>query len=89
MMLFSRIVVFKYFLPKVMAITAIGMEADTVNPAFKARYTEEQPKRMPNKEPNTTDFIVNSAIFCSGAMYGLNTFELMRRVVWFRNKSKA
>jgi hypothetical protein len=37
MMLFSRIVVFKNLRPSVMAITAMGMDAETVSPAFKAR----------------------------------------------------
>lgn len=36
-MLFSRMVVFRNFLPSVIAITAIGMDAETVRPAFSAR----------------------------------------------------
>jgi hypothetical protein len=67
-MLFSRIVVFRNFRPSVMAITAIGIEADTVSPAFKARYTVDEPNRIPKSAPNTTDFQVNSATETSGAM---------------------
>jgi hypothetical protein len=44
------------------------MDAETVRPAFKARYTVEQPNKIPKKTPKTTDFTVNSAMFCSGAM---------------------
>jgi hypothetical protein len=35
--LFSRIVVFKKSLPNAIAKTAIGIEAETVRPAFNAR----------------------------------------------------
>jgi hypothetical protein len=68
MILFSSMVVFKNFLPRVMAITAIGMEADAVRPALSARYTVDEPKMIPKSAPKTTDFTVNSAMFCSGAM---------------------
>jgi hypothetical protein len=70
-MLFSRIVVFRNFLPSVMAITAMGIDAVTVNPAFSARYTVEHPNKIPNKDPTSTDFTVNSATFCSDETYGL------------------
>jgi hypothetical protein len=63
MMLFSRMVVFRNFLPSVIAITAIGIDAETVRPAFKARYTVEHPKIIPNNDPKNTDLIVNSAMF--------------------------
>jgi hypothetical protein len=46
----------------------MGMDADTVRPAFKARYTVEQPNKIPKSAPNPTDFTVNSATFCSGAI---------------------
>jgi hypothetical protein len=68
-------VVFKNFLPNVMAITAIGIEAVTVRPAFNARYTVEEPKRIPKREPNTIDFTVNSAILDSGETYGLKVLS--------------
>src|SRR6187549_1166977 len=71
-MLFSRMVVFKYFLPRVIAITAMGIDAVTVRPARSARYTVEAPNKMPKSEPNTKDLIVNSAIETPGATYGRN-----------------
>lgn len=74
MMLFSRIVVFKNFLPNVIAITAMGIEAETVNPAFNARYTVAAPKMTPNKLPTRIDFTVSSFIFVSGETNGLNVF---------------
>ena len=55
-----------------MANTAIGIDDETVNPAFKARYTVEAPKTIPNKAPTRMDLIVNSAMFVSGLTNGLN-----------------
>jgi hypothetical protein len=49
----------------------MGMEADTVSPAFNARYTVDDPNKIPNNAPKTTDFTVNSATFFSGGMKGL------------------
>src|SRR5579859_4971483 len=72
MMLFSRIVVLKSFRPRVMAITAMGMDAVTVSPALMARYVVEQPKTIPKKHPSKIDLMVSSAMLCSGATYGLN-----------------
>ena len=37
MILFSKMVVLKNFFPRVMAMTAIGIEAETVSPAFSAK----------------------------------------------------
>jgi hypothetical protein len=74
MILFSKIVVLKNFLPSVMAITAMGIEAETVNPALRARYTVAAPKITPNKLPNKMDFTVSSAILLSGATKGLKVF---------------
>jgi hypothetical protein len=72
MMLFSRIVVLRYFLPNVIAITAIGIDAVTVSPAFSARYTVEHPNRIPASDPRKIDLKVNSAMFItSGDTYGL------------------
>ena len=53
-----------------MAITAMGIEADTVSPALSARYTVEAPKMIPNTEPVNTALMVNSAILVSGAIKG-------------------
>ena len=61
MMLFSRIVVRRNFFPSEMAMTAMGMDADTVRPAFSARYTVLIPKMIPKSDPNKMAFMVNSA----------------------------
>jgi hypothetical protein len=55
----------------VMAITAIGMDAETVNPALSARYTVDAPKIIPNIAPVIMDLIVNSAILVSAGTKGL------------------
>ena len=68
--LFSRIVVLKNLRPNVIAITAMGIEAETVKPAFKARYTVAAPKITPNKLPNRIDFTVNSFIMVCGDTKG-------------------
>ena len=70
--LFSRIVVFKNLLPKVIAMTAIGIDAETVSPAFKARYTVEAPNMIPKIAPVMIDLIVSSAITVSAGTKGLN-----------------
>ena len=67
-------VVFKNLRPSVIAITAIGIEADTVSPAFNARYTVAAPKMTPNKLPTSMDLTVSSFTFSSGAIKGLKTF---------------
>src|SRR5215217_1198799 len=74
MMLFSRMVVFKNRFPSVMAITAMGMDAETVRPALRARYTVAAPKIMPKSAPVRMDFRVNSAIFVSAGTKGRNSF---------------
>jgi hypothetical protein len=74
MMLFSKMVVFKNRLPSVMAMTAMGMEAETVRPAFSARYTVAAPKIIPKSAPVITDLIVNSAILVSAGTNGRNSF---------------
>ena len=68
MILFSRMVVLKNFLPREMERTAIGMEADTVRPALSARYTVEAPKIIPNMAPSKIDFRVSSAMLSVGEM---------------------
>jgi hypothetical protein len=65
-------VVLRNFRPKVIAITAIGIEADTVRPAFSARYTVAAPNMIPKMAPVTIDFTVNSGIEVSAATNGLN-----------------
>ena len=82
--LFSRIVVLKNFLPNVMAITAIGMDAETVSPAFNARYTVAAPKMMPNMQPSKMDFSVNSFICTPGATKGLKLLSDIRLFMDYR-----
>ena len=67
-------VVFKNFRPRVIAITAMGMDAETVNPAFKARYTVEAPNMIPKILPVIIALTVNSLTFSSGATKGLKIF---------------
>ena len=66
-MLFSRIVDFPIFLKTAMARTAIGMEAETVSPARRARYTVAAPKIKPKNAPRRMALSVNSGIVCSDA----------------------
>ena len=72
-----------------MAITAIGIDAVTVNPSFNARYTVEDPKRIPKRQPNKIDFTVNSAMFASGATYGLNNLFSFIRVRFYERSFGA
>jgi hypothetical protein len=55
----------------VIAITAIGIDAETVSPAFNARYTVDAPKMIPKIAPVKIDLTVNSAIFVSAGTNGL------------------
>ena len=75
-------VVFKNFLPKVIANTAMGMDAETVSPAFKARYTVEAPKIIPKAAPVRIDLTVSSAIFVSGETKGLILLDCSA-INWF------
>src|SRR4051812_12196742 len=59
-MLFSRIDDFPTRLNTAIARTAIGMDAETVRPARKARYTVEAPKMIPNTIPRMMALGVNS-----------------------------
>src|SRR5436190_7329990 len=77
MMLFSRIVVFRNFLPKEIASTAMGMEALAVSPALSARYTVEAPKMIPKMPPITMAFTVNSFTLSVAEMYGLNAGDFI------------
>src|SRR3954470_9665983 len=71
-MLFSRMVEPPSFLSTEIASTAIGIEALTVKPARKPRYTVDAPKSRPNNEPMTIALRVNSAGDCEGGTYGRN-----------------
>ena len=61
MILFSRMVVRRNFRPSVIATTAMGIDAETVSPALRARYTVAAPKMIPKAAPVSTDLTVNSA----------------------------
>ena len=41
-------------------MTATGMDALTVRPTLRAKYSEEAPKIIPNNEPTITERAVNS-----------------------------
>src|SRR5436190_22054298 len=71
-MLFSRIVEPPSFLRTEIASTAIGIEALTVRPARRPRYTVDAPKSRPNNTPMTIALPVNSAGDCAAGTYGLN-----------------
>jgi hypothetical protein len=71
-MLFSRMVVLRKSLLSAIDITAMGMDAETVRPAFKARYTVAAPKMMPKQAPVITAFNVNSFMEVSGVINGTN-----------------
>ena len=75
-MLFSRIVELPSRLKTAIARTAIGIDADTVSPARKARYTVTAPKMIPKIDPRTTAFTVNSATSVREAgMNGVNALS--------------
>src|SRR5262245_25721796 len=71
-MLFSRIVEPPRRLSPEIASTAIGIEALTVRPARRPRYTVDAPKMSPNRTPITIALAVNSAGDCDGETYGWN-----------------
>ena len=52
----------------------MGMDAETVSPAFNASYTVEAPKMIPKILPVIMAFTVNSFTFASGETKGLNVF---------------
>ena len=60
-MLFSRMVEPPSRFSTEIASTAIGIEALTVSPARRPRYTVEAPKISPNRRPSTIALAVNSA----------------------------
>ena len=51
-------------------ITATGIEALTVRPTFKTRYSEDAPKTTPNNAPSTTARTVSSGMDAVGETYG-------------------
>src|SRR5260221_4685622 len=71
-MLFSRMVAPPSFFNTEIASTAIGIDALTVSPARRPRYTVEAPKRRPKSTPRTTALTVNSAGDWLAGTYGWN-----------------
>src|SRR6185503_150449 len=71
-MLFSRILEPPSRLSTEMASTAMGIEALTVRPARRPRYTVDAPKIRPNNAPRMMARIVNSATDMFAATYGWN-----------------
>src|SRR4051812_21510031 len=80
-MLFSRIVEPPSFLSTEMASTAIGIDALTVSPARRPRYTVDAPKRRPKSTPITIAFAVNSAGDLLAGTYGWNADGPVGRAV--------
>src|ERR671912_541374 len=89
-MLFSKIVAlrtptFESTRNSVIEITATGIEALTVRPTFKTRYSEDAPKMIPSNVPTIRARGVNSSIATLGGMngrkfvrYGLSGFQPVR-----------
>ena len=69
-MLFSRIVEPPSFFSTEIARTAIGIEALTVSPARRPRYTVDAPNSNPKRTPMTIALAVNSAGDCDAGTYG-------------------
>src|SRR5687767_12483631 len=71
-MLFSRIVDLPSVRKNATASTAMGIEADTVSPILRARYTLDAAKTMPRIAPSATARRVSSAGDWLGGTNGLN-----------------
>src|SRR3954451_21333778 len=69
-MLFSRMVEPPSFLSTEIASTAIGIDALTVRPARRPRYTLDAPNRIPKRTPRMIALAVNSAGDCDAGTYG-------------------
>src|SRR5713226_9053093 len=74
-MLFSRIVAsfnptFERMRNTVIEITATGIEALTVKPTFKTKYSEDAPNTIPSSVPMISGNIVNSRSFTDAGIYG-------------------
>ena len=69
-MLFSRMVERPRVRKKATASTAIGIEAETVNPILSARYTLEAANTMPSRAPRIRERMVSSAGCLAALTYG-------------------
>jgi hypothetical protein len=64
-------------------MTATGIEALTVSPTFKTRYSEEAPKMTPSTVPIRTARSVNSGTVLSGGTTGAEVeFGVKVRSSW-------
>src|SRR4030095_14460586 len=69
-MLFSRIGDPPSFFNTEIASTAIGIDALTVSPARRPRYTVDAPNSRPKSDPRMMARAVNSAGDCEALVYG-------------------
>ena len=78
--LFSKIVTSLNFNNRRTSIdmTAAGIDAETVIPMYKPRYVFAAVINAPNIRPSTIARTVSSAIFFSGATYGVNAAVMVR-----------
>ena len=77
-MLFSRIVAsrgpnFERMRKNVIETTATGIDALTVRPTLRTRYSDDAPKIMPRSVPMITGSTVSSRICVAAGMYGSNS----------------
>src|SRR6267142_786696 len=78
-MLFSRMVasripnIFEKTLKSDSEMTATGIDALTVRPTFKTRYSDDAPNITPKIAPTTTARTVSSFTYASGGTYGRNS----------------
>src|ERR1700733_13517820 len=68
----SRIPSFERRRKKVIEITATGIDALTVSPTFKTRYSDEAPNTIPNNVPTMSGSTDNSLRCASAGMNGRN-----------------
>src|SRR3954466_14896280 len=54
----------------VIASTATGIDAETVIPTLRNRYSDDAPKTIPSTVPSSTAETVSSGISCSSGTYG-------------------
>ena len=67
----SRMPIFDSKRNNVIAITATGIEADTVRPVFSTKYSDDAPKMMPSSVPTMSGTGVNSRNVVTSGMYDL------------------
>ena len=70
-MVASRIPIFERSLNNVIAITATGIEAETVSPVLSTRYSDDAPKIIPSNVPTISGNGVSSRSVDASGIYGL------------------